>query len=123
MPPSVWEPARAAARQGQTASAAAACRWTAAPWPTPTTAPATADSLGVPPPITVSVAGRTVDIQAYTTFLRQLAASPWFTEVSPQQSSTVIEADRPVTQFNITLQFRQADSVYLKTVPLIQSVR
>jgi hypothetical protein len=43
--------------------------------------------------------------------------------VTPQQSSTVIEADRPVTAFNVTLRYRQADSVYLKTVPLIQSVR
>jgi hypothetical protein len=28
-----------------------------------------------------------------------------------------------VTAFNVTLRYRQADSVYLKTVPLIQSVR
>jgi Tfp pilus assembly protein PilN len=73
--------------------------------------------------VQVAITGRTVDIQAYTTFLRQLAQSPWFTDVTPQQSTTVIEADRPVTAFNVTLRYRQADSVYLKTVPLIQSVR
>jgi Tfp pilus assembly protein PilN len=85
--------------------------------------PATGDTLGTPAAVQVAITGRTVDIQAYTTFLRQLAQSPWFADVMPQQSSTVIEADRPVTAFNVTLRYRQADSVYLKTVPLIQSVR
>ena len=33
------------------------------------------------PQVRVQIDGRTVDIQAYTTFLRQLAASPWFTDV------------------------------------------
>jgi len=71
----------------------------------------------------VSVDGRTVDIQAYTTFLRQLAASPWITEVTATRATTVIEQDRPVTEFNITLRYRQADSLYIRTVPLVESVR
>jgi Tfp pilus assembly protein PilN len=73
--------------------------------------------------VAVSINGRTVDIQAYTTFLRQLAASPWFTEVTPASSQTVIEADRPVTEFNVTFRYRVADSVYIRTVPLVQAVR
>jgi Tfp pilus assembly protein PilN len=73
--------------------------------------------------IRVSIDGRTVDIQAYTTFLRQLAASPWFTDVTPASSQVVIEADRPVTAFNVTVKYRVADSVYIRTVPLVQSVR
>jgi Tfp pilus assembly protein PilN len=85
-------------------------------------AAAGADSLG-PPPVRVAIAGRTVDIQAYTTFLRQLAASPWFTDVTPAASQTVIEADRPVTEFTVTVSYRIADSVYIRTVPLVQSVR
>jgi Tfp pilus assembly protein PilN len=80
------------------------------------------DSAGVSS-VRVSIDGRTVDIQAYTTFLRQLAASPWFTEVTPASSQTVIEADRPVTAFNVTVRYRVADSVYIRTVPLVQSVR
>lgn len=82
----------------------------------------TEDSAGVST-VRVSIDGRTVDIQAYTTFLRQLAASPWFTEVTPASSQTVIEADRPVTAFNVTVRYRIADSVYIRTVPLVQSVR
>jgi len=80
------------------------------------------DSAGRPQ-VAISIDGRTVDIQAYTTFLRQLANSPWFTDVQPQQSNTVVESDRPVTAFNVTLRYRLADSVYLRTVPLVQSVR
>lgn len=71
----------------------------------------------------VSIDGRTVDIQAYTTFMRQLAASPWLADVMPTRAATVIEQDRPVTQFNIALRYRPADSLYIRTVPLVQSVR
>jgi Tfp pilus assembly protein PilN len=98
----------------------------------------TAASLGIPAPppaagavpdapvdrtVRVSITGRTVDIQAYTTFLRQLANSPWLTEVTPAQSMTRIENDRPVTEFNLSAQYRVADSLYIRTVPLTQSVR
>src|SRR2546426_958739 len=75
------------------------------------------------PAVRVTIDGRTVDIQAYTTFLRQLAASPWFTDVTPASSQTVIEADRPVTSFTVTVSYRIADSVYIRTVPLVQSLR
>jgi Tfp pilus assembly protein PilN len=80
------------------------------------------DSTGAPS-VRVAIDGRTVDIQAYTTFLRQLAASPWFTDVTPATSRTEIEADRPVTAFTVTVSYRIADSVYIRTVPLVQSVR
>lgn len=89
-----------------------------APAPTAAAAP---DSTGTE--LGVSIDGRTVDIEAYTTFLRQLAASPWLRDVMPTRASTVIEQDRPVTEFNITARYRPADSLYIRTVPLIQSVR
>jgi Tfp pilus assembly protein PilN len=73
--------------------------------------------------VRVAITGRTVDIQAYTTFLRQLANSPWLTDVTPAQSLTRIENDRPVTEFNLTAAYRGADSMYIRTVPLAQSVR
>jgi Tfp pilus assembly protein PilN len=81
------------------------------------------DDSGAVPAVRVQIDGRTVDIQAYTTFLRQLAASPWFTDVTPASSQTVIENDRPVTAFQVTVRYRIADSVYIRTVPLVQSVR
>ena len=75
------------------------------------------------PAIQFKVNGRTVDIQAYTRFLRQLEASPWITDVTPVSAQTVVEKERPVTAFVIRGTYRQADSAYLRTVPLSQSVR
>jgi len=92
---------------------------TSAAAPAAAAAPDTTSSRDV----RVSIDGRTVDIQAYTTFLRQLAASPWLADVMPTRATTVIEQDRPVTEFNITVRYRQADSLYIRTVPLVQSVR
>jgi len=85
-------------------------------------APGGVDSTGVPQ-VRVWITGSTVDIQAYTTFLRQLAASPWLTDVTPAVTSTVVEADRPLTAFNVAVRYRVADSVYIRTVPLTQSAR
>jgi Tfp pilus assembly protein PilN len=76
-----------------------------------------------PPPLTFQINGRTIDIQAYTRFLRQLEASPWITDVTPVSAQTVIEKERPVTAFTIRATFRQADSAYIRTVPLSNSVR
>jgi Tfp pilus assembly protein PilN len=90
--------------------------------PAPAAPASLEDSLGIAS-VRVNIEGRTVDIQAYTTFLRQLAASPWLTDVTPATSSTVIEADRPVTAFNVMVRFKIADSVYIRVVPLVQSVR
>ena len=104
---------------------------TAPPHPAPA-APAAAhagraaDSTHVesaPPPVQFDLIGRTVDIQAYTRFLRQLEASPWITDVTPVSAQTVIEKERPVTAFTIRATFRQADSAYIRTVPLSNSVR
>jgi len=52
------------------------------------------DSSGAPL-VAVAIEGRTVDIQA----------------------------DRPVTSFTVTVHYRIADSVYIRTVPLVQAVR
>ena len=96
---------------------------TAPPTTGTTTGTAAAADAAAPSEVRVSVDGRTVDIQAYTTFLRQLAASPWITDVTATRATTVIEQDRPVTEFNITLRYKRADSLYIRTVPLVESVR
>jgi len=87
----------------------------------------TADTVAAAPPVHLPVSftvnGRTVDIQAYTRFLRQLEASPWVADVTPVSAQTVIEKERPVTAFTIRATYRQADSAYIRTVPLSQSVR
>jgi Tfp pilus assembly protein PilN len=75
------------------------------------------------PGLNFQVNGRTVDIQAYTRFLRNLEASPWISEVTPVSAQTIVEHERAVTAFTIRARFKQADSAYIRTVPLSQSVR
>jgi len=85
---------------------------------------ASADSADTTAPaLQFQLEGRTVDIQAYTRFLRQLEASPWITDVTPLQASTVVEQQRAVTAFQIRATFTRADSAYIRTVPMSQSVR
>jgi Tfp pilus assembly protein PilN len=74
-------------------------------------------------PMLFKMEGRTMDLQAYTRFLRQLEASPWLLDVTPLSAQTIVEKDRPVTQFTVQAAFRKADSAYIRTVPLSQSVR
>jgi Tfp pilus assembly protein PilN len=85
-----------------------------------------ADTAGgaVPVPRTdVLVEGRTVDIQAFTRFLRELESSPWLTNVTALSAETVVEKERAVTAFEIRATFERADSAYIRTVPLSESVR
>jgi Tfp pilus assembly protein PilN len=67
--------------------------------------------------------GRTIDIQAYTRFLRQLEASPWIGDVTPVSAQTVVEKERAITAFTIRASFTRADSAYIRTAPFSQSVR
>lgn len=83
----------------------------------------TTDTTAVAPAVQFDVTGRTMDIQSYTRFLRQLEASPWIVDVTPVSAQTVVEKERPVTAFIIRATYRDADSAYIRTVPLSQSVR
>ena len=75
------------------------------------------------PRLQFEIQGRTVDIQAYTRLLRQMEASPWIEDVTPLEAKTLVENERAVTGFTIRASFRRADSAYIRTVPLSQSVR
>ena len=88
----------------------------------PSTA-ATAVTDSVSPPVRFQVDGRTSDISAYTRFVRQLTNSPWIGNVEFGPAQSVIEDDRPITAFTITVTFRQADSAFIRTVPVLESVR
>jgi Tfp pilus assembly protein PilN len=76
-----------------------------------------------PPALAFQLNGRTIDIQAYTRFLRQLEASPWIDNVTPVSAQTIVEKERPVTAFSIRATFSRADSAYIRTAPFSQSVR
>jgi Tfp pilus assembly protein PilN len=86
-------------------------------------AKADSDSVKVEPKLAFQINGRTIDIQAYTRFLRQLEASPWIEDVTPVSAQTVVEKERPVTAFTIRATYNRADSAYIRTAPFSQSVR
>src|SRR5690349_11401085 len=86
-------------------------------------ADSTADSAKVQPKLAFQIDGRTIDIQAYTRFLRQLEASPWIVDVTPVSAQTIVEKERPVTAFSIRAAYIRADSAYIRTAPFSQSVR
>lgn len=73
-------------------------------------------------PIQFDVTGRTVDIQGYTRFLRQLEDSPWLGSVAALSAKTVVDANRAVTEFIVRATFTPADSAFRRSVPVSQSV-
>ncbi|MFZ5625014.1 MAG: PilN domain-containing protein [Gemmatimonadota bacterium] len=75
------------------------------------------------PPVTIQIKGRTMDVQAYTRFLRRLEASPWLADVTPVSIEQVVEKERPVTAFTLRTTFTQADSQFIRVAPLRQSLR
>ncbi|UCD25043.1 MAG: PilN domain-containing protein [Gemmatimonadota bacterium] len=74
-------------------------------------------------PVQFTIDGRTGDMGAYTRFLRNLGNSPWIANVQAGATQTVLESDRPVIAFTITGTYQQADSAFIRTVPLQESVR
>lgn len=81
----------------------------------------TADLVDVPVRFTIS--GRTADIGAYTRFVRNLATSPWISDVEPGQTQTVQEGERPLIAFTIVGTFATADSAFIRTAPLAEALQ
>jgi len=94
----------------------------AAPAP-PSANPADTTADTTKPALVFQLNGRTIDIQAYTRFLRQLEASPWIKDVVPVSAQTVVEHERPITAFSIRATYASADSAYVRVAPFSQSVR
>ena len=75
------------------------------------------------PAVNFQVEGRTSEIASYTTFLRRLAASPWLTNVVEGPATTVVEDEKAIRAFSVTATFRSADSAFIRTIPVTESVR
>ncbi len=80
------------------------------------------DSTGKRPPVQFEVTGRTVDIQGYTRFLRQLEESPFLRDVLAVSAETVVESNRAVTAFVIRATHTSADSAFIRVVPVRESI-
>lgn len=75
-----------------------------------------------PPPVQIQLTGRTVDIQGYTRFMRQLEDSPWLDNVTAVSANTVVESGRAVTAFVLTATFSRPSPDRIQTVSVAQSV-
>jgi Tfp pilus assembly protein PilN len=89
---------------------------------TMTTVDAATGESGISTQPVIRITGRTGDLQRYTAFLRQLEASPWIENVLPVQAKTIVDGNRALTEFIIQATFSQADSSYVRTVPILESV-
>jgi Tfp pilus assembly protein PilN len=107
--------ARAAPRTATAAAAAAAAAAAGAG--------ADAETPTGPPPLTFSIVGNTVDLQALTRFMRQLEASPFIRNVVMTRSTGVLEGDETITEFELLAQYEVADSSAIRRTPLTLSVR
>jgi Tfp pilus assembly protein PilN len=73
--------------------------------------------------ITVALSGRTVDIQAMTRFMKDLEASPFFTNIQIDKSEIAVDQGKEVTQFQLKLAYTRPDTSLLRRLPLSISVR
>ncbi|MFN2315422.1 MAG: PilN domain-containing protein [Gemmatimonadales bacterium] len=76
----------------------------------------------VSPPLQIEMNGRAMDIQGFTRFMRQLEDSPWLQNVTAISANTLVESNRAVTAFVVRADFRQADPVYTRQVPVSEAV-
>ena len=85
---------------------------------------AVARAKPAPPPVlprdTVQfrIIGRTVDIQAFTRFMRSLEDSPFIQNVNMEKTEVAVEGGKDVTQFTLNMTFSRPDSLLLRRVAL-----
>lgn len=73
--------------------------------------------------IRIRMVGRTVDLQAFTRFMRSLEDSPFLESVSLQQSLPVIQGGKDLNQFTLDLMYTRPDTLLLRRVPFTPSLR
>jgi len=64
------------------------------------------------------IVGRTVDIQAFTRFMRSLEDSPFIGGVTIQKSEIQLESGKEVTQFTLDATYTRPDTALLRRAPL-----
>jgi Tfp pilus assembly protein PilN len=88
-------------------------------------AQAEADEAAAANVISVRLVGQTVDIQALTRFVRQLAESPWLDGINLSRTEDVLAqpTNKEVKEFTIEMKLRRPDSTQIHRVPLVVGVR
>ena len=68
--------------------------------------------------VSMRLVGRTVDIQAFTRFMRTLEDSPFIQNVNMEKTEVAVEGGKDVTQFTLNMTYSRPDSLLLHRVPL-----
>src|SRR5947207_3193287 len=63
------------------------------------------------------IVGRTVDIQAFTRFMRTLEDSPFIQNVNMEKTEVAVEGGKDITQFTLNMTYARPDSLLLRRVP------
>ncbi|HEY4304383.1 MAG TPA: PilN domain-containing protein [Gemmatimonadaceae bacterium] len=71
--------------------------------------------------VKVQIRGRTVDIQAFTRFMSDLEASPFFSGVQIDKVENATDQGKEVTEFQLTVGYTRPDTLLLHRVPLALS--
>jgi Tfp pilus assembly protein PilN len=80
--------------------------------------PAPLDSTSIaPPPVAFTILGRTMDIQGFTRFMRQLEDSPWLRDVTVVATTTEIDHGRAVTAFTVRAAYERPSHAQKPAAP------
>jgi Tfp pilus assembly protein PilN len=70
------------------------------------------------PGVAIQMVGRTMDIQAFTRFMRQLEDSPWLKDVTVISTETVIDRGRAVTAFTVKANYVRPGRTQTQAAPV-----
>src|SRR5688572_9127590 len=73
--------------------------------------------------VRVAMVGRTVDLQAFTRFMRSLEDSPFFQSVQLMRSEIAVEGGKDIHQFTLDVTYARPDSLQLRRVPFTVNQR
>ena len=73
--------------------------------------------------VKVRMVGRTVDVQAFTRFMRSLEDSPFIEGVAMERTEALVEGGKAVTQFTLNVTYSRPDTLMLKRAPIVFNQR
>ena len=73
--------------------------------------------------VKVRMIGRTVDVQAFTRFMRSLEDSPFIEGVVMERTEALVEGGKAVTQFTLQVTYSRPDTLMLKRAPIVFNQR
>jgi Tfp pilus assembly protein PilN len=82
-----------------------------------TITPVTTDTTSLSPAVGVQMSGRTMDLQGFTRFMRQLEDSPWLSDVTMLSTQTVVDRGRAVTQFIVKANYDRHGRAQMTPAP------